>query len=63
MEKIIVLASHNKGKMKKKKKILEPFGYTVKSVADFGHTEEPVEDGKTYREMSQNKEKVSMPCL
>ena len=38
MEKIIVLASHNKGKIKEFEKILKPFGYVVKTSADFGHT-------------------------
>ena len=63
MEKIIVLASHNKGKLKEFEKILKPFGYTVKSVKDFGHTEEPVEDGKTYAENAYIKAKYYFDAL
>lgn len=63
MEKIIVLASHNKGKLNEFQKILKPFGYTVKSVADFGHTEEPVEDGKTYQENAYIKAKYYFDAL
>ncbi|MBR3266921.1 MAG: RdgB/HAM1 family non-canonical purine NTP pyrophosphatase [Bacilli bacterium] len=63
MEKIIVLASHNKGKIKEFQKILEPFGYVVKTSADFGHTEEPVEDGKTYQENAYIKAKYYHDAL
>ena len=37
MEKVIVLASHNKGKVKEFQKILGEFGYIVKSVSEFGY--------------------------
>ena len=63
MEKIIVLASHNKGKIREFQKILEPFGYVVKTAADFGHTEEPVEDGKTYQENAYIKAKYYHDAL
>lgn len=63
MEKIIVLASHNKGKIKEFEKILKPFGYVVKTSADFGHTEEPVEDGKTYQENAYIKAKYYHDAL
>ena len=63
MEKIIVLASHNKGKLNEFQKILKPFGYTVKSVKDFGHTQEPVEDGKTYQENAYIKAKYYFDAL
>ena len=63
MEEIIVLASHNKGKLREFQEILKPFGYTVKSVKDFGHTEEPVEDGKTYQENAYIKAKYYFDAL
>ena len=63
MEKIIVLASHNKGKLREFQEILKPFGYIVKSVKDYGHTEEPVEDGKTYAENAYIKAKYYFDAL
>lgn len=57
MSKVIVLASHNKGKLKEFEKILSPLGYEVRSVDSLGHAEEPNEDGKTYAENAYIKAK------
>ena len=50
MEKIIVVASGNMGKIREFREILEPRGYIVKSMADFPDMPEIEETGKTFRE-------------
>ncbi|WP_102868206.1 RdgB/HAM1 family non-canonical purine NTP pyrophosphatase [Pseudovibrio exalbescens] len=43
----LVVASHNKGKLKEINELLEPFGFDVVSAGDLG-LPEPVEDGETF---------------
>lgn len=43
----LVLASHNSGKLREIKALLEPFGLTVRSAAEFGLTE-PAETEETF---------------
>lgn len=45
-----IIATHNPGKVKEFKKILEPRGYDVKSLAEIGFTEEIEETGHTFEE-------------
>ncbi len=45
-----IIATHNPGKLKEFKEILEPRGYDVKSLADIGFTEEIEETGHTFEE-------------
>lgn len=57
MSKVIVLASHNKGKLKEFDKMLSPLGYEVRGVDSLGHDEEPEENGSTYSENAYIKAK------
>lgn len=45
-----IIATHNPGKVKEFKEILEPKGYDVKSLAEIGFTEEIEETGHTFEE-------------
>lgn len=45
-----IIATHNPGKVKEFKEILEPKGYDVKSLAEIGFTEEIKETGHTFEE-------------
>ncbi|MFT4399837.1 XTP/dITP diphosphatase [Bacillus sp. SW14] len=45
-----IIATHNPGKVKEFKEILEPKDYDVKSLADIGYTEEIEETGHTFEE-------------
>ncbi|MGY5388193.1 XTP/dITP diphosphatase [Bacillus spizizenii] len=45
-----IIATHNPGKVKEFKEILEPKGYDVKSLAEIGFTEEIEETGNTFEE-------------
>ncbi|OLQ51579.1 non-canonical purine NTP pyrophosphatase [Bacillus licheniformis] len=45
-----IIATHNPGKVKEFKEILEPKGYDVKSLAEIGLTEEIEETGHTFEE-------------
>lgn len=45
-----IIATHNPGKVKEFKGILEPRGYDVKSLAEIGFTEEIEETGHTFEE-------------
>ncbi|QIW80911.1 XTP/dITP diphosphatase [Bacillus tequilensis] len=45
-----IIATHNRGKVKEFKEILEPKGYDVKSLAEIGFTEEIEETGHTFEE-------------
>lgn len=47
-----IIATHNPGKVKEFKEILEPKGYDVKSLAEIGFTEEIEETGHTFEENS-----------
>ena len=49
-EKIIVVASGNQGKIKEFKEMLEPEGYTVKSLSDFPDMPEVEETGTTFHD-------------
>jgi XTP/dITP diphosphohydrolase len=50
MEKTLVLATHNKNKLREYRELLEPLGYKVLSESDMLITAEPEETGKTYKE-------------
>ena len=54
IEKRIVLATHNAGKVKEMQAILAPFGVEVSSAGDLNLTE-PEEDGKTFIENARIK--------
>ncbi|AKI93016.1 nucleoside-triphosphate diphosphatase [Bacillus subtilis] len=45
-----IIATHNPGKVKEFKEILEPRGYDVKSLAEIGFTEEIEETGHAFEE-------------
>lgn len=65
----IVIASHNQGKIKEFKDILEPLGYTVSCVEELGcDVSEVIEDGDTFEENAYIKakyvyEKLKIPVL
>lgn len=44
----LTVASKNQGKLKEFKRILEPLGFAVQSMAEAGITEDIIEDGKTF---------------
>ena len=46
----VIIATHNQGKVKEFKEILEPKGYSVSSLAEIGFTEEIEETGHTFEE-------------
>ncbi|MFE5471868.1 XTP/dITP diphosphatase [Bacillus safensis] len=48
--KTAIIATHNAGKAKEFKAILEPKGFTVKTLEDIGFTEEIEETGQTFEE-------------
>ena len=52
MEKKIVLATSNQGKVREFQELLAPLGYQVLSLKEAGIFSNPVEDGSTYRENS-----------
>lgn len=49
-DKVIVVASGNQGKIKEFKEMLEPEGYTVKSLSDFPDMHEVEETGTTFHD-------------
>ena len=49
-EKVVVVASTNQGKIDEFRQMLEPEGYTVKSLKDLPHPIEIDETGKTFEE-------------
>ena len=49
-DKVIVVASGNQGKIKEFKEMLEPEGYTVKSLSDFPDMPEGEETGTTFHD-------------
>lgn len=55
MERKIVVATQNKGKMAEFKRILEPFGFVVLSMKDAGHDLDIVEDGETFADNARIK--------
>ena len=52
MEKTIILATSNQGKVKEFQELLSPLGYQVISLKEAGIVSNPIEDGTTYRENS-----------
>jgi XTP/dITP diphosphohydrolase len=50
----LVIATHNQGKLREFRVLLEPFGIDVKSSGELG-VPEPVEDGTTFEENAQLK--------
>lgn len=69
MKQTIVLATHNAGKIRELKTILQPLGYDVKAVHEIcPHIEEPEETGKTFAENARLKaayylKATGLPCL
>ena len=61
MKKILV-ASHNAGKLREIKAILEPMGYEVQSAAD-KDLPEPVEDGATFLDNARIKARAAVKAL
>lgn len=55
----ILIATHNAGKIREFKEMLEPKGFDVKSAIDF-HLEEPEETGKTFEENALLKAHAAM---
>ena len=49
-EKVVVVASTNQGKIDEFRQMLEPEGYTVKSLKDLPHPIDIDETGKTFEE-------------
>jgi tryptophanyl-tRNA synthetase len=52
-EKVVVVASTNQGKIDEFRQMLEPEGYTVKSLKDLPHPIEIDETGKTFEEIEK----------
>jgi len=50
----IILASHNAGKLKEIQQLMEPYGFSITSVADKG-LPEPAEDGTTFEQNAYTK--------
>ena len=48
--KTLILATNNKHKLREFKEMLEPIGYEVKTLKDFGISIDPEENGTTYGE-------------
>lgn len=68
MKKQIIIATHNKNKVREYKEILEPLGYEVFSDKDFNLEVEPIEDGLTYQDNAYIKakalaDKIDMPVI
>lgn len=69
MKQTIVLATHNAGKIRELKTILQPLGYDVKAVHEIcPHIEEPEETGTTFAENARLKaayylKATGLPCL
>lgn len=68
MEKEIVLATKNKGKVRECQEILGPLGYKVYSIDELVEVEEPEETGTTFEENALLKARYYMkycgkPCL
>jgi len=57
-EKTIVIASTNAGKIREFREMLEPEGYTVRTLADFPKMEDVEETGTTFRENAVLKAKA-----
>ena len=53
-ERSLVLASHNSGKLVEIRELLSPYGFEIKSVADYG-LPEPIEDGTSFEENAYKK--------
>lgn len=58
MKKQIIIATHNKNKVREYKEILEPLGYEVFSDKDFNLEVEPEETGTNYQENAYIKAKA-----
>lgn len=69
MKQTIVLATHNAGKIRELKMILQPLGYDVKAIHEIcPHIEEPEETGTTFAENARLKaayylQATGLPCL
>jgi XTP/dITP diphosphohydrolase len=61
MRKRIMVATHNKGKLREYKDLLEPLGYEVIGEAEAGVSVEPEETGSTYAENAYIKAKALRP--
>lgn len=69
MKQTIVLATHNAGKIRELKTILQPLGYEVQAIHDIcPHLKEPAETGTTFAENARLKaayylKATGLPCL
>ena len=54
LERRLVLASHNEGKLREIRALMEPFGFEITSAAEEG-LDEPIEDGATFEENAHKK--------
>lgn len=54
-DRILVLATHNKGKITELKRMLSAFDITVKGLDDFAPVHEAIEDGRTFEENAYKK--------
>lgn len=66
-EKTLIVASHNKGKIKEINQLLKPFGIVAKSASEL-NLEEPEETGETFAENAELKALTAakasgLPCL
>jgi XTP/dITP diphosphohydrolase len=58
MKKQIVIATHNKNKLREYRELLEPLGYVCYGASDLNITSEPEETGTTYAENAYIKAKA-----
>lgn len=54
-ERVILIATHNKGKTKEFAKLFEAFGYQIESLNDYPDLPEVVENGQTFEENARLK--------
>ena len=64
----LVVATHNKGKLEEFQVLLKELNITVKSLDDFGITDEPEENGRTFAANARIKAQyyakaTGMPCI
>jgi len=63
LEKIIVLATRNKGKTREFAELLKDFPITIKNLDDFGPIPEVIEDGDTFDENAYKKSSFTAKVL
>ncbi len=63
MVNMIVLATHNAGKVKELQKVLKNFPVEIKSLSDFGPIPEVIEDGETFDDNAYKKASFTAKVL